>query len=57
MPFVANSIKPATSRMAAYAIADEYLHYYRFVEPKIAALDHGRARVGRFPDGSGEHYA
>ena len=34
---------PGTSRVARYAIADEYLHfYYRFIEPKIAAIDAGK---------------
>jgi uncharacterized protein len=31
------------SRYARYGIADEYLHcYYRFIEPKIAAIDVGK---------------
>lgn len=42
------SKKPGTSRLARYAIADEYLHfYYRFIEPKIAAIDAGK--FGRNP--------
>jgi len=34
---------PRTSRIARYGIADEYLHfYYRFIEPKLAAIDAGK---------------
>jgi len=34
---------PRTSRLARYAIADEYLHfYYRFIDNKIADIDAGK---------------
>jgi AAA+ ATPase superfamily predicted ATPase len=34
---------PRTSRIARYGISDEYLHfYYRFIEPKLAAIDAGK---------------
>jgi len=34
---------PRTSRLARYAVADEYLHfYYRFIDDKIADIDAGK---------------
>lgn len=34
---------PPTSRLARYAVADEYLHfYYRFIDSKIADIDAGK---------------
>jgi hypothetical protein len=34
---------PRTSRLARYAVADEYLHfYYRFIDNKIADIDAGK---------------